>query len=97
MGDKLGNEVAVGLARREGPVPPVVFEKLCGVREVEVAREDKGMAQFARLVDERVAEGGVVLAERCVTEVAEEDAFVCLVATPLGDHAQHVGKRRGRR
>ena len=71
--DQFADEVAVGLARGKRTVPTVILEKLVGVRQVEVSSEEKGMLQFARLVDERVAKRHLVLSEGGVAQVAKED------------------------
>ena len=74
--DQFADEVAVGLACRKGTVARVVVEEFVGVSEVEVAGEEERMREFARLVDERMAERHVVFPERGVAEMAEEDVFV---------------------
>ena len=75
VGDQFAHEVAVGLARRERAVPAVVVEQFVGVREIEVSGEEDGMAEFASLVDERMAKRHLVFPEGSVTQVAEENAF----------------------
>ena len=74
-------------------MPAVVLEELVGVCEVEVSGEQKGMAEFARLVDERVAERLVVSAECGVAQVAEEYPLFEIAWRAFRDHAENVGKR----
>ena len=76
----------------------VVVEKPVGVRQVEVPGQEKGVREVARLMRERMAEGGVVLAEGCIAQVAEEDAletflFSCFRA--LRYRPENVGERGG--
>ena len=83
----------------------VVVEKLGRVREVEIPGEKDGMAEFARLMDERVAEGNIVLPEGGVAQMAEEYPFERTVSIrgcdgvlrsrpfPLRDRAQQIGQR----
>ena len=76
VGDQFADEVAVGLARGEGTVSAVILEKLVGVREVEIACEKKRVFQFARLVNEGMAERHLVLPEGGVAQMPEENPFL---------------------
>ena len=75
VGDQFADEVAVGLARGEGTMPTVILEKLVGVREVEIAYEKKRVFQFARLVNEGMAERHLVFSKGGVAQMPEEDFF----------------------
>ena len=96
LGYHLTEEVAVGLARGEFALPTVCLEEFRRVCQIEVAREEKRMLQFARLMDEGMAEGGVVLPERRIAEVAEEDAPATSAPLPDGGEKVDEGRRRSR-